>query len=178
MYVYLGLQWMDQSALHRKTIHYKSNREDYYNRMTLGNLDDVLRSLKILKEEGVHLEITNLILPGLNDSDQDIEAMCVWIRDNLGPDIPIHFSRFSPMYKMTMLSPTPVKTLEKARDIAMKVGLNYIFIGNVPGHVAESTYCPKCRKALIRRSGYTILENNIEDGKCKFCGQEIYGIWK
>ncbi len=155
----------------------KGFSQDYYGTMTLGTLDDILRSLKILKDEGVHLEITNLVLPGLNDSDKEIEGMCSWIYVNLGADTPLHLSRFTPMYKMTMLSPTPVKTLEKARDIALKVGLKYVYIGNVVGHESESTYCPKCKKVLIRRSGYTILENNIKDRKCKFCGEEIYGVW-
>jgi len=156
----------------------KGFTQKYYNDMCLGNLDDVLRTLKILKEEGVHLEITNLILPNFNDSDEQIRAMCVWIKENLGADTPIHFSRFWPMYKMVNLSPTPVSTLEKARDIAKSIGLKYVYIGNVPGHQGETTFCPKCGKALIMRVGYTITANNLVKGKCKFCGEKIEGMWE
>lgn len=156
----------------------KGFSQDYYGELTLGNLADVLRSLKILKEEGVWVEITNLVLPGFNDDPNMIRDMCVWIKDNLGVDTPLHFSRFHPMYKLTNLSPTPVETLERAYKIAKDVGLNYVYIGNIPGHPTETTYCPKCGKPVIERKGYTIIQKNIENGKCKFCGQEIPGIWK
>lgn len=155
----------------------KGFSEKYYNEMSLGNLDSVLKTLKILKEEGAWLEITNLILPGYNDDEDTIIKMCLWIKENLGADVPLHFSRFWPMYKLTALNPTPIETLEKARKIAMDCGLKYVYIGNVPGIEAENTYCPKCKKVIIRRSGYTILEINLEDGKCKFCGEKIAGIW-
>jgi pyruvate formate lyase activating enzyme len=138
----------------------------------------VLRTLKILKEEGVWTEITNLIIPGYNDDEETIIKMCLWIRQNLGPDTPLHFSRFFPMYKMLHLPPTPVKTLEKARKIALECGLKYVYIGNVPGHPAENTYCPKCGKVVINRSGYSILEVNLNKGKCKFCGEKIAGRWE
>lgn len=153
-----------------------SNR--FYSEMTLGNLDDVLRTLKILKEQGVWIEITNLLLPGINDNPAEIKKMCEWIKDNLGAQVPLHFSRFWPMYKLMNLSPTPVETLKTARAIALKTGLKYVYIGNVPTEDGENTICPKCGKTLIRRSGYVILENNIVDGKCKFCGEKIDGIWK
>jgi len=152
--------------------------DDYYVKMSEGTLDPVLKSLKVLKSEGVHLEITNLMVPGYNDDDENIRKMCLWIKENLGSDTPLHFSRFWPLYKLTALNPTPVSTLEKARRIAMESGLKYVYIGNTAGHEAENTYCPKCKKVLIRRIGYTILENNIEDGKCKFCGEAINGVWK
>jgi len=156
----------------------KGFSQDFYGQMSLGNLDSVLQTLKILKEEGVWVEITNLVLPGFNDDPELIKRMCVWIKDNLGPNTPLHFSRFWPMYKLTNLSPTPVETLEKAKQIANDAGLKYVYIGNIPGSSAESTFCPVCRKLLIGRSGYTITENNIKNGKCKFCNAEIPGIWK
>lgn len=152
--------------------------DDYYVKMSEGTLDPVLKSLQVLKSEGVHLEITNLVVPGYNDDDENIRKMCLWIKENLGADTPLHFSRFWPLYKLNALNPTPVATLEKARRIAMESGLKYVYIGNTPGHEAEATYCPKCKKVLIRRVGYTILENNIEDGKCKFCKEAINGVWK
>jgi pyruvate formate lyase activating enzyme len=152
--------------------------DDYYVKMSEGTLDPVLKSLKVLKSEGVHLEITNLVVPGYNDDDENIRKMCQWIKDNLGAGTPLHFSRFWPLYKLTALNPTPVTTLEKARRIATEVGLRYVYIGNLSAHEAENTYCPKCKKVLIRRIGYTILENNLKEGKCKFCGEEINGVWK
>ena len=141
----------------------KGFSQKYYSEMTMGDLDSVLKSLKILKEEGVWIEITNLILPGLNDDPQTITKMCLWIKDNLGDAVPIHFSRFWPMYKMLSLNPTPTTTLERAKRIAQDCGLKYVYIGNVPGHTGENTYCPSCGKIIIKRSGYSILEVNLDE---------------
>ena len=104
--------------------------------------------------------------------------MCEWIRDNLGDDVPLHFSRFFPQFKLRNIPPTPIATLKRAYRIAKEVGLKYVYIGNVPGIEEESTFCPHCGRVLVRRSGYTILENNIVDGKCKFCKEKIEGVWK
>jgi pyruvate formate lyase activating enzyme len=156
----------------------KGFTDDYYSKLSEGTLEPVLKSLVVLKEEGVHLEITNLVLPGYNDDEDTIRKMCLWIKENLGADTPLHFSRFWPMYKLVALNPTPVATLEKARNIALTCGLKYVYIGNVAGHEAENTYCPKCKKIVIRRIGYIISEINLEDGKCKFCGEKITGVWK
>ena len=155
----------------------KAFTQSYYNDICFGNLEDILKTLKIIKEEKVHLEITNLVLPGLNDSSEEIEKMCLWIKENLGPDTPVHFSRFWPQYKLTNLAPTPVSALENAKSVARNAGLNYVYLGNVPGHPAENTYCPGCKNVLIRRSGYIILENRIIDGKCGSCGTVIPGVW-
>jgi pyruvate formate lyase activating enzyme len=156
----------------------KGFTNDYYFKMTEGSLEPVLDTLKILKQEGVHIEITTLILSGYNDDEASLTKMCLWIKENLGPDVPLHFSRFFPMYKLVALNPTPVTALEKARQIALNCGLKYVYIGNVAGHPAENTYCPKCKKMLIERQGYFVLENNIKDGKCKFCAEVIAGVWK
>jgi pyruvate formate lyase activating enzyme len=156
----------------------KGFSDDFYVKMSEATLEPVLKTLKILKESGVHLEITNLVLTGYNDDPDLITKMCLWIKENLGADTPLHFSRFFPMYKLTNLNPTPVETLEKARQIALDCGLKYVYIGNLAGNPAENTYCPKCKKMLIERRGYFIVQNNIEDGKCKFCGEGIEGIWK
>ena len=156
----------------------KGFSDDYYRDLTEASLEPVLSALKVLKEEGVFIEITNLILPGYNDDPETIRKMCLWIKENLGVDTPLHFSRFFPMYKMVALSPTPVATLEKAREIAIACGLNYVYIGNLAGNPAENTYCPSCKRLLIERKGYFVLENNIKNGKCKFCGEKIAGIWK
>ncbi len=156
----------------------KGFTNEYYSQFSEATLDPVLKSLKILREEGVRLEITCLILPGYNDDDSTIIKMCSWIKDNLGSDTPLHFSRFFPMYKLTALCPTPVSTLEKVRQLALGCGLKYVYIGNIAGHPAENTYCPKCKKILIERKGYFVSQNNLQDGKCKFCGEEIKGVWK
>lgn len=155
----------------------KGFSESFYSSFCEGNLQDVLRSLKILKEEGVWVEITNLLIPTANDSDEDIRNLCLWVKDNLGPDTPIHFSRFFPMYRLTDLSPTPLKTLVRAKEIATSVGLRYVYIGNVPQNIGEDTICPECKKVLVKRTGYTILENNIVKGRCKFCATVIPGVW-
>jgi pyruvate formate lyase activating enzyme len=176
---YINEQPLRQLAkyLDAANIDLKAFTNDYYVKMSEATLEPVLKSLKVLKEEGVHVEITNLVLSGYNDDKDSIMKMCLWIRENLGQDTPIHFSRAFPMYKLLSLNPTPVETLEKARQIALDCGLKYIYIGNVAGNPAENTFCPRCKKIVIKRTGYTILENNLENGKCKFCGEEIAGIW-
>ena len=140
-------------------------------------LGPVLETLKTIKQAGVWLEITCLLIPGLNDNSAKIREMCVWIKENLGDEVPVHFSRFMPAYRLINLPPTPLEKLEEAYKIAKDAGLKYVYIGNVPGHVAESTYCPNCGKNVVKRIGYEILENNIQEGKCKFCGYKIAGRW-
>lgn len=156
----------------------KGFSDDFYAKLSSGTLEPVLRSLKILKEEGVHLEITNLILSGYNDDMELIRKMCLWIKENLGQDTPLHFSRAFPMYKLNSLNPTPVATLEKARQVCLDCGLLYVYIGNVAGHPAENTYCPSCKKVIIERRGYFVAGIGIENGRCKFCGQKIEGVWE
>ena len=156
----------------------KGFTEKFYSEICSGELKPVLNTLKLLKEEGAFFEIVNLIIPTLNDSPKEIKKMCSWLMDNLGGDVPLHFSRFHPAYKMTHLPRTPIKTLEMAHKTAKDAGLKYVYIGNVPGHKYSSTFCPKCDKRLIHRVQFSILSNNIIDGKCKFCGYKIKGIWK
>lgn len=103
--------------------------------------------------------------------------MCVWVKENLGADVPVHFTRFHPTYKIKNLPPTPVKTLEMARKIAIDTGLHFPYVGNVPGHEGENTYCPHCRNILIKRAGFSILENHLKENKCKNCDQFIPGVW-
>jgi len=156
----------------------KGFSDEFYKKIAGAELAPVLRTLKILKEEKVWIEIINLIIPGYNDDIREIKEMCLWIKNNLGTDYPLYFSRFHPEHKLRMVPPTPVETLEKARKTAMDVGLKYVYIGNVSGHAGENTYCSKCKKILVHRVGYSILENNIKDSMCPFCGQKIPGLWK
>jgi pyruvate formate lyase activating enzyme len=156
----------------------KAFTEKFYKEVVHGELTPVLETLKGLKRAGVWLEIVYLVVPTLNDQEVDLQAMCQWIKKELGPDVPLHFSRFTPMYLLKNLPPTPVSSLEKAHAIAKGAGLNYVYIGNVPGHRYEHTYCPNCDKVLIGRMGYSILANNIKKSKCQFCGQRIPGVWK
>ncbi len=157
----------------------KGFTEEFYNQMGLmASLQPVLETLKIVKESGTWLEITNLVIPGFNDDPKKVEEMCRWIVDNLGPDVPLHFSRFYPQHKLTSAPPTPIRTLERCVEIAHRCGLRFVYIGNVPGHKWESTYCPKCGALLIKRIGYTIVFNKIEHGRCPFCGEEIPGLWQ
>lgn len=156
----------------------KAFTDDYYFKMSEGSLGPVLESLKLLKAKKVHVEITALIISGYNDDEGSIKKMCVWIRDNLGPDTALHFSRAFPMYKLLSISATPVSTLEKARLIALGLGLKFVYIGNVAGNAAESTYCPRCGKVVIARTGVAINECNIKKGRCIFCNEVIDGIWE
>ncbi|MDX9746421.1 MAG: AmmeMemoRadiSam system radical SAM enzyme [Syntrophales bacterium] len=150
---------------------------DFYRRVCGAELTPVLRSIRQIAGSGTHLEIVNLVVPTLNDSDAMMKNLCDWVAGELGPDVPVHFSRFHPDYRMLNLPPTPVKTLERAREIAMARGIRYAYIGNVPGHPGNHTYCPRCRKVIIRRSSFFINEVRIKNGRCAFCGEKIAGVW-
>jgi pyruvate formate lyase activating enzyme len=155
----------------------KGFTEAFYREMCSGELAPVLETLKTLKKEKVHLEITNLIIPTQNDDMSVVKEMCIWVKKELGADTPVHFSRFFPLYKLKTLPPTPVSTLEKAREVALSAGLEYVYIGNVPGHEGENTFCPKCKKMIIQRTGYMVGEIHLKGGKCGYCGRPIPGIW-
>jgi len=155
----------------------KSFNNIFYRNICSGELAPVLATLQRLKEIGIWFEIIALIIPTLNDNPEELQKMCVWLKANLGSDVPIHFTRFHPMYQIQNLPSTPVKTLEMARETALTAGLHFPYIGNVPGHEGDNTYCPSCKKVLIQRMGFAILENAIEKGSCKFCHQPIPGVW-
>ena len=159
------------------TIDLKGFTDEFYRNASSAKLEPVLRTLKIIKQKGVWLEIVNLHIPTLNDNPKDMRRMCLWIRENLGKDVPLHFSRFYPAYRLKNLPQTPIEALEQAYKIAREAGLEYVTIGNVPGHKYNSTFCPECGKRLIHRIHFRVLSNNVEDGKCKFCGYRIPGIW-
>ncbi|MEW6096337.1 MAG: AmmeMemoRadiSam system radical SAM enzyme [bacterium] len=155
----------------------KAITKKFYQEICDGTLEPVLNTLKLLKKLGMWFEVVYLVIPTLNDKKEEFKELGIWIKENLGSFIPLHFSRFYPLYLLTNLPPTPVETLEQARNICLELGLKYVYIGNVPGHPGENTYCHKCNKLLIDRMGYDVLKNEIRAGKCKFCGQEIPGVW-
>jgi pyruvate formate lyase activating enzyme len=155
----------------------KSFSNDIYMKLNGGTLQPVLDTLLTIKKEGVWLEITNLVVPSWTDDLDMIKRMCGWLAENGFTETPLHFSRFMPMYKLAHLPPTPVNILQKAREVALNEGLKYVYIGNVPGLGHETTYCPGCKKAVVERRGFSVLQNNITDGKCKFCRYPIAGVW-
>jgi pyruvate formate lyase activating enzyme len=155
----------------------KGFTELFYHELCGGNLAPVLETIKTIRKEKIHLEITNLVIPTKNDDMSKLKEMCLWIKRELGPDIPIHFNRFYPLHKLDRLPSTPILTLEKAREVALDSGLRYVYIGNVPGHEAWNTFCSKCGKLLIKRSGYMLEEIHLQEGKCEYCGNLIPGLW-
>jgi len=159
------------------TVDLKGFTADYYKDVSFARMAPVLETLKLIKREGTWLEIVNLVVPTLNDDVQMIQEMCRWIRENLGPEVPLHFSRFFPAYRMTHLPPTPIRTLEQAREIAVKEGMQFVYVGNVPGHRFNSTFCPKCNRVIVSRLHFTVMNVNIQNGKCWYCGCPIPGIW-
>ena len=156
----------------------KGFTDAFYREVCSATLKPVLDALVTFREQGVWLEVTHLVIPTLNDDLSLIRRMAEWMVRELGPDTPLHFSRFRPLYRLRNLPPTPVETLERARAEAMQAGLNYVYIGNVIGHEAESTYCPRDGTMLIQRIGMRIMQNNLsKDGRCPRCGEQIPGVW-
>ena len=156
----------------------KGITEDFYRRVCLGTLKPVQQALVLAKASGILVEVTNLIIPTLNDKPEEIRQLVRWVKANLGGETPLHFSRFFPRYKMQHLPPTSLKTLDIAREIAIAEGLDYVYTGNISSEFGQNTYCPGCKELLIERSGYTILQNRLKEGCCPDCGKEIYGVWK
>ncbi|MCK9220647.1 MAG: AmmeMemoRadiSam system radical SAM enzyme [Bacteroidales bacterium] len=155
----------------------KSFSEETYRKLNRGSLQPVLNTLKLLKRCGVWVEITNLLIPGWNDDMQKIREMCNWLASNGFSETPLHFSRFFPLHKLTGFSITSVKTLEEAHDIAVEAGLQYVYVGNLQGNDSENTYCPSCKRLLVKRQGFQIRENHIRGSNCKYCNTRISGVW-
>jgi pyruvate formate lyase activating enzyme len=157
----------------------KAFDDGFYRRINAATLRPVLDALVTFKEEGVWLEVTNLVIPTLNDDLAMIRRMARWIRDELGADTPLHFSRFQPQYRLRNLPPTPGETLDRARREALDAGLDFVYVGNVLGHEGNSTYCPRDGTLLIQRVGFLIIENRLTaDGRCPTCNQAIAGVWR
>lgn len=155
----------------------KAFSDSTYLRLSGGRLQPVLDSLMIYRDQGVWLEITNLIVPGWTDNTDEIRKMCKWLSGNGFSRTPVHFSRFQPTYKLDQLPPTPVEFLNTAVKIAQDEGLQYVYTGNVPGHEQSNTRCPGCGTELVIRQGYRIAANIITGNKCSKCGRVIEGIW-
>jgi Pyruvate-formate lyase-activating enzyme len=149
-----------------------------YRKLNGGKLQPVLDTLKMLKEKGVWLEITNLLIPIYTDNPEMIKKMCEWLVKNGFTETPLHFSRFFPDYKLINLPPTPESSLIEAKNIALNEGLKYVYIGNIPSLNGEDTLCPSCKHTIIERNYFTVDKNYIKDGKCNFCGEPINGVWK
>jgi pyruvate formate lyase activating enzyme len=165
------------SVIDAADIDLKAFTESTYLKLTGGKLQPVLDSLKVYKEMGIWLEITNLVVPTWTDNITEIRSMCKWLSDNGFRNTPIHFSRFYPIHKLEQLPPTPVDILNKAAGIAAEEGLIYAYTGNVPGSEMADTKCPACKTTLVKRQGFRIESNTISGGKCSKCGQSIDGIW-
>lgn len=155
----------------------KAFSQDFYTNYVRGQLQPVLDAIKIVAKSGVWLEIVYLVIPTLNDNPEEIKRLSQWVMKEVGPDVPLHFSQFHPMYLVKNLPPTPVSTLENARKIALEEGIHYVYIGNIPGHEAESTFCPNCKNVVIQRTGYQIRKIDLNQGRCKHCNTPIPGIW-
>jgi pyruvate formate lyase activating enzyme len=157
----------------------KAFTEDFYRRYVRGGrLQPVLDTIELLHELGKHTELVTLLIPGLNDSEEEVRRMSRWVLETVGPDVPLHFTRFHPAYKMKNLSPTPPATLVRAREIAVEEGVRYAYVGNLPGHEYESTFCHSCGKRVIERYGFYLGEVKLKDGRCEYCATEIPGVWK
>jgi pyruvate formate lyase activating enzyme len=164
--------------LHAMNVDLKGWNEEFYRRVVGAKLGEVLDSLKCIKELGIWLEVTTLIVPGYSDTDDQFREIAAFIRDELGPGTPWHISRFYPHYRFRETSPTPVERLERALQIGKEAGLKFIYLGNVPGYGGGDTVCPKCGTTLIRRLGFSVSEILLtSEGRCSNCGEEIEGIW-
>ncbi len=164
-------------ALDAVKIDLKGYSETFYRDACGAELKPVLRTIRQIAKSRVHLEIVNLVVPTLNDSDKMIADLSDWVMGELGPDVPLHFSRFRPDYQMLHLPPTPPATLERARSIAMSRGLRYVYVGNLPGHPGNNTFCPSCKKEVIRRRLFFVEDMNVKEGKCGYCGKPIAGVF-
>jgi pyruvate formate lyase activating enzyme len=155
----------------------KGYSPDFYRNVCSAELQPVLNSIRQIAKSGIHLEVVNLVVPTLNDSDKMLRGLVDWISGEIGLDVPIHFTRFHPDYQLLNLPPTPVATLERFRNYAMSKGIRYAYVGNVPNHPGNHTYCPQCGKAVIERNSIFVTGLNMERGNCKFCGKAIAGVW-
>ena len=155
----------------------KSFTQKFYVEQCKGEVKPVLETLRRLRKKGMWTEIVVLIIPTLNDGEQEIRDLASFVKNELGPEVPVHFTRFHPSYRLMNLPSTPVPILERAHRIATEAGLQFVYLGNVAGHPAENTYCPACKKMVIHRIGMAVVENRMKAGRCPDCGYALPGIW-
>jgi pyruvate formate lyase activating enzyme len=155
----------------------KAFNESFYKEIVKARLEPVKKTLRVMKSLGIFVEVTTLLIPGLNDDKKELEKLALFLVKSLGPETPWHVSAFYPTYRLTDRPPTPVETLVMAREIGIKAGLKYVYIGNVPSEDGENTFCYNCGKLLINRLGFSIIKNVLENGRCPYCGAQIHGIW-
>jgi len=151
----------------------KAFREEFYKTICQARLEPVIRTCELAKKLGIHIELTYLVIPGLNDSPAEIKDFCQWVVEKLKGDTPVHFSRFHPDYKMTNIPATPVSTLLAIYKIAKEAGIHYVYLGNVPHGEYENTVCPSCGNLLVERHGYTVQMRGISHGTCQRCHTTI-----
>ncbi len=163
--------------LDANNIDLKSFSDDFYRKICGARLEPVLRTIELMRELGVWIEVTTLIIPGFNDSDTELSQIADFIA-GLDRDIPWHVTRFHPTYKLTEAPPTPVSTLRRAGETGLKAGLRHVYTGNIPGDEGENTFCPQCGTCLIERSGFIARKSAIREGTCRGCGNRIAGVWK
>ena len=162
--------------LHGANVDLKSFTDTFYKEQCGAKLDPVLNTLRTMKKMGIWLEVTTLLIPGLNDSGDELKGLAKFIAD-LDPNIPWHISRFHPTYRLTDIHPTPPESIHRARDIGHEAGLKYVYPGNLPGDEGEKTFCHECRELLIDRIGFSVRENKIKNNRCPECNAEIPGVW-
>lgn len=155
----------------------KSFDDIFYKKYCGARLSPVQETLILMKSLNIFVEITTLLVTGLNDEKSELDALARFIAESLGPETPWHISRFHPTYKLLDRPPTPLKSLLTARDIGLAAGLQFVYLGNVPGENGESTICPGCGRVLIDRRGFAVRKNHLRDGHCPDCGHHVKGIW-
>jgi pyruvate formate lyase activating enzyme len=156
----------------------KAMSEQFYREVCGGSLRPVLRTLELLRDAGVHIEVTNLLIPGWNDREEEIAVLGEWVGRNLGTETPLHFSRFFPRHQMSEIPPTPPETLRSARATALQAGLKHVYVGNMDLAGASDTACPKCGTVLVRRHGYDVQEQRVlPNGHCPDCATPVKGVW-
>ena len=162
--------------LHAANIDLKGFTEDFYKKVCGARLQPVLDAIRRYKELGIWIEVTTLVIPGHNDSDAELAKIAEFIK-SVGEEVPWHVSRFHPTYKLIDQPVTPAATLARARQIGLDAGLRYVYEGNIPGE-GEDTLCPGCRKTLVKRIGFSVLENRVKEGTCGYCGTKVDGVWE
>ncbi len=167
------------SSLDAVKIDFKACSDKFYREVCGGSLKPVLKAMETARSTGVHLEIVNLLIPSLNDSEKDISALCSWVKANLGSETPLHFIPFRPDYRLRQLPETPAATMKRARDSGLAAGLKYVYVSNSFVKGGGDTSCPSCGRLLVKRGGFSVISNEVgKDGKCPACGAKIHGVWQ